>query len=76
MRRTTGSCRLLTGTGEEVRAFVPAPLPPDPPLRLDGPLQRALERANLALGRLDGIAGLLPNPESSTHSTRRAGHDS
>ncbi len=62
MRRTTGSCRILTSPGEQVRAFVPAPLPPDPPLQLDGPLQRALEGANLALGRLDGISGLLPNP--------------
>ncbi len=62
MQRTTGSYRIIATTGEQVRAFVPAPLPPDPPLRLDGPLQRALEGANLALGRLDGISGLLPNP--------------
>lgn len=62
MQRTTGAYRIIATTGEAVRAFVPAPLPPDPPLRLDGPLQRALEGANLALGRLDGISGLLPNP--------------
>ena len=47
---------------------MPAPLPPDPPLELTGPLQalheRALhERALLACGRLDGISSLLPNPE-------------
>ena len=62
MQRTTGSYRIIATTGEQVRAFVPAPLPPDPPLRLDGPLQQALEGANLALGRLDGISGLLPDP--------------
>ena len=62
MPRTTGAYRIITTTGEQVRAFVPAPLPPDPPLQLDGPLQRTLEGANIALGRLDGISGLLPNP--------------
>src|ERR1022692_806612 len=45
--------------GETVRAFVPSPLPPDPPLRLET-LQRILEQANQALGRLDGLASLLP----------------
>jgi len=48
--------------GERVDAFVPAPLPPDPPIALDGPLQPALEAASLALGRLDGISTLLPTP--------------
>lgn len=47
--------------GERVRAFVPAPLPPVPPLDPDGTLQQTLESAVLALGRLDGIAPLLPN---------------
>src|ERR1035437_3678124 len=47
--------------GETVRAFVPPPLPPDPPLRLET-LQRILEQANQALGRLDGLASLLPDP--------------
>lgn len=47
--------------GESVRAFVPAPLPPEPPLDLGGGLQRALEAATLALGRLDGVSTLLPD---------------
>jgi Fic family protein len=46
--------------GEKVRAFVPPPLPPDPPLRL-ADLQTRLEQANQALGRLDGLASNLPN---------------
>jgi Fic family protein len=44
-------------------AFHPAPLPPDPPLILDVELHRLLDRANQALGRLDGITLLLPDPE-------------
>nr|WP_207956082.1 Fic family protein [Rubrobacter marinus] len=49
--------------GEAVRAFVPAPLPPDPPLELLGERQRLLERALLACGRLDGVTALLPDPD-------------
>lgn len=41
------------------RAFVPAPLPPDPPLAFDADLLAATEAANQALGRLDGIALML-----------------
>jgi len=44
-------------------AFVPASLPPSPALRLEGELARLLSEADLALGRLDGIAGVLPNPD-------------
>ena len=47
--------------GEQVRAFVPAPLPPEPALDLDDSLQPALEAALLALGRLDGISAVLPD---------------
>jgi Fic family protein len=43
-------------------AFQPAPLPPEPPLDLDVELHRLLDRANQALGRLDGITLLLPDP--------------
>ena len=45
------------------RAFIPAPLPPDPPVRLDGELQAALSTADRALGRLDGSIETLPNPD-------------
>ncbi len=47
--------------GEQVRAFVPAPLPPVPTLALDGSLQQTLEAATLAIGRLDAISTLLPD---------------
>src|SRR3954453_16809680 len=42
-------------------AFVPAPLPPDPPLRIGPSLQALLDEANQALGRLDGVTLLLPD---------------
>jgi len=45
------------------RAFHPAPLPPDPPLRLSGELQVLLSQADRALGRLDGSVETLPNPD-------------
>ena len=46
---------------ESVRAFVPPPLPPNPPVSLDG-LQILMEQANQALGRLDGLSLSLPDP--------------
>lgn len=44
------------------RAFVPNRLPPDPPIKIEGELQRLLSGADRALGRLDGVASTLPNP--------------
>ena len=44
------------------RAFVPAPLPPDPPLQIDMDLLGWLSKADRALGRLDGATENLPNP--------------
>lgn len=45
------------------RAFIPAPLPPDPPIALDLPLASLLSQADQAVGRLDGVAHTLLNPE-------------
>ena len=45
------------------RAFIPASLPPDPPIKIDGELQTLLSQADLALGRLDGSITTLPNPD-------------
>jgi hypothetical protein len=44
--------RQLTG----YPAFVPAPLPPDPPLVMDSELLSLLSEADLASGRLDGVS--------------------
>ncbi len=46
--------------GETVRAFVPPPLPPAPPVDL-ARFQILLEQANQAIGRLDGLASVLPD---------------
>ena len=47
------------GTG--FKAFIPAPLPPIPPVALDAELTRLLSEADRSLGRLDGIGSVLPN---------------
>jgi len=63
MRRgPTGDYEVTALGGEQVRASVPWPLPPQPPLVLDDVLQAQLERATVALGRLDSIGMLLPDP--------------
>ena len=45
---------------ETVRAYVPPPLPPNPPVHLET-LQLLVEQASQSLGRLDGLASVLPN---------------
>lgn len=47
--------------GERVRAFIPAALPPVPPLHIDALLRDKLDTALLALGRLDSVTALLPD---------------
>ena len=58
--RNSGEYVVSSTTGESVRAFVPNPLPPNPPLELT-PFFPLLDRANQALGRLDGLSSLLPD---------------
>ena len=53
---------LPSAAGEKARAFVPNPLPPVPPLALDAEIQELIEKAMLALGRLDGLTTVLPDP--------------
>ena len=43
-------------------AFIPAPLPPNPPINMDSELTRLLSDADRSLGRLDGATSILPNP--------------
>lgn len=43
-------------------AFVPGTLPPEPPIKLGGELVALLSRADLAVGRLDGVSRLVPDP--------------
>jgi Fic family protein len=60
-RGPTGRHEITTRGGEPVRAFVPLPLPPQPPLDLSAEVLMRLEAANLAIGRLDGVSALLPD---------------
>jgi Fic family protein len=48
---------------ERYAAFVPHPLPPNPALSIDAQTFLLLESANRALGRLDGLASLFPDPD-------------
>jgi Fic family protein len=48
---------------EGIKTFIPKPLPPNPPLELDNKLLQLLSKADQALGRLDGITEILPNPD-------------
>ena len=45
------------------RAFVPAPLPPRPPMRMTRVIQARLSAADRALGRLDGAVHTLPEAD-------------
>ena len=56
-----GTYVISSVAGEEYRAFIPRPLPPDPPLSLSVDDYDLMEKANRALGRLDGLATLLPD---------------
>ncbi len=44
-----------------MQAFVPAPLPPQPPVRWSPELREKFDEAFLALGRLDSVTTLLPD---------------
>ncbi len=67
-RGATGRMETTRVGGETVRAFVPHPLPPVPPLDLTGRLLQRLEQAQLAVGRLDSITTLLPGPDLFLYS--------
>ena len=60
MKRVTGRFRITRYGDEEVRAYIPNPLPPQPLASLEGQLER-YERATVALGRLDALGLLLPD---------------
>ena len=64
----SGELRAAESGPDGYSAFHPRPLPPDPPLSIDAELQGRLDRANQALGRLDGITLLLPDPEQFLYS--------
>jgi Fic family protein len=62
-RGPAGQYQTTTTAGEAVRAFVPNPLPPEPPVDFTSARARVHEQALLACGRLDGVSALLPDPD-------------
>jgi Fic family protein len=60
-RDLQGKYVTVSTVGEAVRAFVPAPLPPHPPIDWTPALRNKFDQAHLALGRLDSVSTLLPD---------------
>lgn len=51
----------IATTGEKAKAFVPAPLPPEPAIDWSPELLSAFDSALLSLGRLDSASTMLPS---------------
>lgn len=51
----------VSTVGEKVQAFVPAPLPPEPPIDWSPDLRDKFDHALMALGRLDSASTFLPD---------------
>jgi Fic family protein len=60
-RELQGHYVTISTVGEKARAFVPAPLPPNPPIEWTPEIRSKFDQALLALGRLDSIATFLPD---------------
>ena len=60
-RELQGRYVTISTVGEKAQAFVPAPLPPRPPIDWTPELRRKFDQALLALGRLDSVSTLLPD---------------
>ncbi len=60
-RELQGRYVTISTVGEKARAFVPAPLPPRPPIDWTPQLRGKFDQALLALGRLDSVSTLLPD---------------
>ena len=60
-RELQGKYVTISTVGEKAQAFVPAPLPPRPPIDWTPVLRNKFDQALLALGRLDSVSTLLPD---------------
>ncbi|NLG18108.1 MAG: Fic family protein [Fibrobacter sp.] len=60
-RDLQGHYKTISTVGESVKAFIPAPLPPAPPIEWTSELHDKFDQAHLALGRLDSVSKLLPD---------------
>ncbi|MFN2342907.1 MAG: Fic family protein, partial [Desulfonatronovibrio sp.] len=59
-REIQGRYVTISTVGEKAKAFVPAPLPPYPPIDWTPELSNKFDQALMALGRLDSVSTLLP----------------
>lgn len=60
-RQLQGHHIAITTVGEKAQAFIPNPLPPDPPIVWTAALRDKFDQALLELGRLDSVSILLPD---------------
>ncbi len=60
-RANQGNYSIYQSNNEEVRAFIPNPLPPNPPINWTPELSIKFEKATLVLGSLDAISKRIPN---------------
>ena len=60
-RKLQGRYVTISTVGEKAKAFVPEPLPPNPPIEWTPELHTRFDQALLALGRLDSISTFLPD---------------
>lgn len=60
IRGLQGQFVAVSTIGDRVNAFLPASLPPTPPIEWSGALRSKFDTALLTLGRLDSVALLLP----------------
>jgi Fic family protein len=60
VRSRVGSYAITSVAGEAVKAYIPVPLPPNPPVDLRQ-LHGRIDRADRAVGRLDGLSSLIPD---------------
>ncbi|MDI9425371.1 MAG: Fic family protein [Spirochaetota bacterium] len=60
-RERTGTWMPVTSGGETYKAFIPDPLPPQPPLDIGPKLHDLMDQALLSIGRLDSVTTLLPD---------------
>lgn len=67
-RGPSGTKAPVSFVGEPCFAFVPKPLPPEPPLQWDASLHRMAQRASVAIGRLSGVTALLPDSQLFLYS--------
>ena len=75
-RPPPGSIVTVSTQSESFGAFVPAPLPPMPPIQWSAGLRRSFDDALVALGRLDAVSSMLPNAQRGWVARALATHSS